>query len=148
MIRNLSDLPDDLNPNCSKLEERDGRVLALLCQTLLEYHWHRVTPALKDKTDGAELAHLVECFSWSYLLCVSRFTGKDPSPKSVFGLLVYLLTCPWLSVRKHASATVIKFNDQKQELSELLIQSFFLSIKPVTEDKTASKKVITSFLEL
>jgi hypothetical protein len=108
------------------LDEREGRVLAVLSETLLQYHYTRVTAALSQQKDKDE---------------ANRARGKVVSAKNVFGLLVYLLTCPWSAPRKEASRVVSKFNSEKDELSELLVRAFFQSVKPAAEDDLAAKKV-------
>jgi hypothetical protein len=108
------------------LDEREGRVLAVLSETLLQYHYTRVTAALSQQKDKDE---------------ANRARGKVVSAKNVFGLLVYLLTCPWSAPRKEAARVVSRFNSEKDELSELLVRAFFQSVKPAAEDDLAAKKV-------
>jgi hypothetical protein len=110
----------------NKLDEREGRVLAVLSETLLQYHYTRVVAAMSQQKERDE---------------ANRARGKVASAKNVFGLLVYLLTCPWTAPRKEAARIVSKHNSEKDELSELLVRAFFQAVKPASEDDLAAKKV-------
>ncbi len=98
----------------------------MLSETLLQFHYTRVVAAMSQQKERDE---------------ANRARGKVASAKNVFGLLVYLLTCPWNAPRKEAARIVSKHNSEKDELSELLVRAFFQAVKPASEDDLAAKKV-------